>query len=304
MIAAFPARSICFALTLAMLAGCGGVAPPTASQPSESLNAVQSHDLLYLADRENNVYVYSYPQVSLRQTLAHLTPGGLCADEAGNVFIGNWEKKIILEYAHGGKSPIARLDDPGESPTACSVDSRTGNLAVTNAGFAGISIYKQGRGTPTIYNYHRFGFANGSYDNAGNLYVDGFGARGFALLRLPYGGSTFVKITLDRKIRYPGGVQWDGKHLAITSIGLRGKPSELYRFAIQGNTGTAVGKAPLLTSVNVTEFWIDGNALIGADNHGESGSAFKTWRYPLGGMPLETLSGFFQPVAAAVSKAR
>lgn len=305
---------MCLALTLAMLAGCGGVAP-SASQSSEWLNAAtssgaqsraphdrQSHELLYLADEENNVYVYAYPQLTLEETLTHLTPGGLCTDKSGNVFISDFETKSVVEYAHGGTSPIARLDDLGNRPTDCSVDPLTGNLAVVNAGMSGLSIYKQARGTPTIYTYHGFQFYYCGYDNAGNLYVDGFGSRP-GLLRLPSGSHTFVKMTLDRTIHWPGGVKWDGNNLAISDQGLRGKNSVLYGFVIQGDGGRTVGSAPLSQSLEVPEFAIEGAAVIAPDTGRESGNAFRIWRYPRGGTPLKTLSGFFQPIGATISKA-
>lgn len=301
--AAFPGRPICLAVTLAMLAGCGG-AVPRASQATVSFETVRSHDLLYLADSENNVYVYSYPQLAHVQTLKGVKPGGMCADGAGNVFVTVFDAKSILEYAHGGKSPIAHLDDLGNRPTSCSVDPRTGNLAVVNAGDdAGISIYTQARGTPAIYTYHAFGFYYCGYDDAGNLYVDGFG-RGLRLLRLPYGSSKFVKITLDRPIHWPGGVRWDGNDLVISDQGINGNYSVLYRFAIQGNSGTTVGSTPLLASLEVPQFFIAGGVLIATDTGRESGNAFRIWEYPQGGTPLKTLSGFFSPAGVTVSQAR
>jgi hypothetical protein len=300
-----PYRPICLAVTVAMVVSCSGTAPPTSQtlQPSQLLNTVRSHDLLYLADRENNVYVYSYPQMTLEETLTRLSPGGLCADTAGDVYVTNFLTKAILEYAHGGTSPIAQLGDLGNRPTDCSVDPRTGNLAVVNAGDTGLSIYKQARGTPTIYTYHAFQFYYCGYDDTGNLYVDGFG-RGSRLLRLPYASRTFVKMTLDRTIHWPGGVRWNGRDLVISDQGLSGGYSVLYRFAIQGNSGTTVGSAPLLQSLEVPEFLIDGSAVIAPDTGRESGNSFRIWQYPHGGKPLRTLSGFSQPIGATISKAR
>ncbi len=308
-------RSICFAQAFAMLAGCGGGAPPV-SQALKPLNAgalggahdvspnARSHDLLYLADAEGRVYFYSYPQLTLEGTLRIRWPGGACADKAGNVFVSDFETRVILKYAHGGTSPIARLADPGNRPTDCSVDPRTGNLAVVNAGdSAGISIYRQARGKPSIYTYHGFDFYYLGYDDGGNLYADGFGSRGSRLLLLPYGSNTFVKMTLDRTIHWPGGVQWDGKNLAISDQGLRGKHSVLYRFAIAGTSGTTVGSAPLLKSLEVPAFSIEGTEVIGPDTGRESGNAFRIWQYPLGGAPLKTLTGFSQPIGVTISKA-
>src|SRR6202034_3377504 len=56
------------------------------------------------------------------------------------------------------------------------------------------------------------------YDDEGNLFVDGLSAPGtghFALAELPKGGSALKTITPNQYIGWPGGVQWDGKHVAI-----------------------------------------------------------------------------------------
>ncbi|MGA8099593.1 MAG: hypothetical protein WB810_13150, partial [Candidatus Cybelea sp.] len=129
--------------TVAMLAGCGSslqaAAPPaTAAKISASwmAPAAKNTDLLYISDvGTDQVYVFSYPQGSLVGTLSGFnTPVRECSDTAGNVFVTNTNAENILEYAHGGSSPIATYHDKDFLPTDCSVDPASGSLAVANYG--------------------------------------------------------------------------------------------------------------------------------------------------------------------------
>ena len=169
--------------------------------------------------------VYSYPRGKVEGTLTGFdVPAGECSDRAGNVFITSFLASEIVEYAHGGTSPIATLSDPGEYPVGCSVDPTTGNLAVTNqlttSYFAGdLAIYPNASGTPTTYtapNFYYYFFC--TYDNKGNLYVDGLSngtnSSTGQYAELPAGSSNLESITIDQDI-YPLGIQWDGKYVAI-----------------------------------------------------------------------------------------
>jgi DNA-binding beta-propeller fold protein YncE len=81
-------------------------------------------------------------------------PFGECVDKTGDVFVaefgGNAGTAAILEYAHGGTSPIATLSDPGYHPESCSIDPTTGNLAVTNDD-GPLGIYTGAKGDPAYY---------------------------------------------------------------------------------------------------------------------------------------------------------
>lgn len=307
----------------AMLAGCGGSAPPIGAPGAMTQSrAAATHadnggswmapdatkqDLLYVSDwGTGDVYAYSYPKGKLQGKLTGLMPTGLCVDKKGDVFVDN--SREILEYAHGGTSPIATLDDSGGYPTVCSIDRVTGDLAVANRGDKkGISIFTHARGRPTIYVDPKIEVVYFcGYDNHGNLYLDGFGPRGsrFAFAELPHGSHAFTEITLDQTIRWPGGVQWDGRYIAVADIGIENRGSVIYHFAINGDHGTKVGSTPLSSSREVLQFWIDPPNVIGPDNGGDYGSAVKFWAYPAGGAPKRSLQGFDSPWGATVSKAR
>lgn len=306
----------------ALVAACSGggsaLAPSAASRQSAertrhdrngswvSPNA-KAGDLLYISDRGTaQVYVYSYPGYKKRGMLTGFDiPVGECVDETGNVFITDEGASLIFEYAHGGKSPLATLSDPGYMPGGCSVDPKTGNLAVTNYstvsnGQGNVAIYKHASGKPKAYytdpNIARMFFCG--YDDAGNLFVDGadFGSK-VAFGELPSGGTSFRDIHLDQPIQSPAGVQWDGKHVAVGDT----VTSVIYEFVIKGKKGTEVGSTPLVGSANVGQFWIQQSKVVGPEFTGADAGI---WDYPRGGIAKHTITGFDSPVGATISMAK
>lgn len=267
----------------------------------------KTNDLLYISSSLNgDVYVYSYPSDNLKGTLTGFSsPAGECVDKSGHVFITS--KSGILEYAHGGTTPIATLKDAGLAQ-GCSVDPKTGNLAVTNYSTTSspqgnVAIYKDAKGSPTyrtdskIYNEDSCG-----YDNAGNLFVDGqdISSGGLRLSEIPSGRTFFRNITLNQTITGAGGVQWDGKHLAVGN-NVEGSGT-IYQFAIKGEKGTKVGSTPLKGSSGVMQFWIEQARVIGPEL---GPNDVGIWAYPAGGSAKKTITGGFDgPWGATVSKVK
>jgi hypothetical protein len=268
--------------------------------------------LLYVTNYDfNDVSVFSYPKGKLEGTLTGFQlPAGECSDKAGNVFIANFLASQIVEYAHGGTSPIATLSDPGEYPVGCAVDPTTGNLAVTNQLTTNYSpgdllIFPNASGTPKTYtsaNFYYYFFC--TYDSKGNLYIDGLnGSSAGEYAELPAGGSYLKSITLDQNI-YPLGIQWDGKYLAIGAQSVE----QVYGFKISGSTGTLKRTTNLSGATEVTQFWIQKGkrhksaTLIGPD-YGE-GHDVDYWHYPSGGYAFKTLQGLDGPFGVAISAAK
>lgn len=309
----------------AVLAGCGG-SQPFAQSPgarpqipaigTHSMHAdrrrsrmegdAKSGDLLYVSDTETgDVYVFAYPKGTPKGTLTGLIdPAGECVDASGNVFVTNTGASNIVEYAHGGSTPIATLKDSGSFPVGCSVDPMTGNLAVTNfstsgSGQGNVVVYKHARGRPTghfsdpdINNVLLCG-----YDGEGNLFVDGLtSASGFAFAELHRRGSKLAPVALDQSISSAGGVQWDGKEVAVGDQAA----NVIYRFSIRGNKGTKVGATPLTGASEVFQFWIEDKRVIGPD---AIAANVGIWDYPAGGSPTKTFGGVYVPLGATVSKA-
>jgi hypothetical protein len=263
-------------------------------------------NLLYVSDDASVVNVYAYPKGTLVGTLRGFSePQGVCSDKFGNVWVVNTDTGNIVEYAHAGTTPIAILSDAGFYPASCSVDPTTGNLAVANIASVSqgnqgnVAIFTGARGTPAYYapgNIVRDYFCG--YDNRGNLYVDGQSgpSSGFGLAKLARGKTTFASITLDRSIEFPGGVQWDGKHVAVGDQ----VADVIYQLKIAGSTGTVIGTTALSGASDVIQFWKQGSNVIGPD-YNSAYTGF--WKYPAGGSPTKRLTeGVYKPIGATVSK--
>jgi hypothetical protein len=300
----------------ALIAGCSGPQSPPLNAPAIGATAkraqswieptAKKQSLLYVSSvLTGDVYVYSYATQQLVGTLTGFsTPYGLCADKAGNVWIVNDGASQVVEYAHGGTRPIATLSDSGEYPEGCSVDPTTGNLAVTNfysaTGAGSVSIYAGAQGSPQIYsdpsmeNYRFCG-----YDAHGNLFVDGVNSSSdFVLAELPAGGATFTNVNFTQKIEWPGGVQWDGKHVAVGDT----DTGTIYRTNAKGKVS---GSTQLSGSDYVNQFWIisgakksKGASVIAPS---QDGGVVGIYKYPAGGSPSATIT-VSEPFGATVSK--
>lgn len=338
-------QSLCAVFALALLAGCGGGMSPGqssaigSSTPAQlrglgaagaarfspsvkpdhhgswmAPDAKKAKSLLYVADESgNDVLVYSYPGGKLTGTLTGFeTPTGICSNKAGDVFILNGNATTVEVYAHGGTSPIRTLNLPGYPELNCSVDPKTGNLALgTLGGSCGdcVAIFTGGQGTATTYTPSgQDGVPGCGYDNSGNLYCDAYGTSGaFELFELPAGGSSFTTIPVSGagSLR-SASVQWDDTDLAVGS----GAGSTLYQIQLSGSSGKVVGSTTLGGAGSVWQFWI--THVLGGKKHkgvrvvapsygGTGGAEVGYWNYPAGGNPTKTITGASQPDGAALS---
>jgi hypothetical protein len=301
---------------LAILTACSTA--PQASLPQASTAALvpsrvagdtkfTRDDLLYVSDAAtNDVYVYRWPTGVLKQTLTGFNSlNGLCADRAGDIWIANTGSSELQEYAHGGTQPIATLADSGEYPFSCSVDPTTGDLAVTNLDVSdnngNVGIYANATGSPKFYTDHAFyHYFSCAYDDKGNLFVNGAAQNNHAEFgELPHGSGTFTTLKLLKlpaKILIPGGIQWDGRYVAI---GSQLSPVAIYQVQVSGSTGTVVG-ATLLDDVQVViGFWKQGGKVVAPD---ALAGEINFYDYPTGGDPIKVISHSGEPVGAVVSQ--
>jgi hypothetical protein len=229
-----------------LLAGCGGsqsagaptALPPIATSSHKShghswmLKEATSEPLLYITGA-SDVYVVSYPQGKLVGELSDIdAPAGVCSDAKGDVFVTAVWTEDVLEFAHGGTSPIAKLGDYGYYPNGCAVDPTTGNLAVANFnsmdGSGGnLAIYAKAQGRPTDYPGSYYWCA---YDNQGDLLVDGNGG-GYEWM--PAGSNTLNSVNLNVTGE---GIQWDGTYFAIVDPASK----QVNRVTISGSSGVVV----------------------------------------------------------------
>lgn len=270
---------------------------PAAARPTADTRIARnagSGDLLYVTGDCGGICVFTYPGNKLVQQLSDSNiPYGECVDKAGDVFVADFGGEEgtagIVEYAHGGTKPIATLTDPGYYPESCSIDPTTGNLAVTNDGGA-LAIYTGAKGDPTYYTDPK-AYPNGfcTYDEKGNLFVDGeYVSGGYALLEMPKGSVRFKGIKLDSSPGFWYDIQWTGKYLAVAA-----SPTVIYHVAINGTKGTVIGSTVLNGPVSIIEvqFWIQGGTVIAPYGTGDLPDEIGFWRYPSGGKLRKKIDG-------------
>jgi hypothetical protein len=274
----------------ALLSSCG----PAPSGGTPTISAVQTHmskvnarseDLIYVSG-PGETYILSYETGMVVASFKLVTGGGLCSDKHGHVFMMG--EDVVYEFAHGGTTPIATLQDTGYRPWGCSVDPRTGDLAVANfttSGFAtsqpgNIVIYRGSKRKSTFYSDPTIEYyLSCGYDDSGNLFLDGStNSNSFLFAELPRGSGTFTNLTLPGGS--PGSVQWDGRYVAVGAHGAK----TIYRVAVSGSKARVVSTVQLhghSKGVQSYLFWLQGNTLLTAT--GPHLSRVGLWAYPAGG---------------------
>jgi hypothetical protein len=264
--------------------------------------------LLYISNSgANDVTVYSYPAYTFEGILHGFNePQGVCGDRSGDVWIVNTGGSQVVEYAHGGSTPIAIVSETGYYPAGCAVDPTTGNLAVTNITAASgnpgnIAIFAHGQASPKYYmlssNISRPVFC--AYDHNGNLFVDGntVGTGGFGFAELRKNTRKFRVVWLTKSLGFPGGMQWNGKSLLVGDQ----DTNTVYQVNVAGQSGKVVGSTVLSGAKDVAGFWDRGDRIIGADL---AASTAPVWKFPAGGTATQTVTyGVYQPVGAIISEA-
>jgi hypothetical protein len=215
----------------------------------------------------------------------------------GDVFIADAGYGKVFEYAHGRTKRIATISAAGPDPSGCAFDPTTGDLAVVNLGFSNygtnayVAIYKNHlKSKPVLYqstSFYQYWFCG--YDAKGNLYVDGLSKAGtgnFIFAELVKGSSHLKVVSLNQYIGWPGGVQWDGEHVAVGDD----VNADVYEFAVNGSHGEKVGSTPLGSGAKyVAQYFIDNKALIAPNQIAGSDSDVLFYKYPTGGRAVRIL---------------
>ena len=276
-------------------------------------------DLLYVSEYGDGIIdVFSFPKGKFVGSLTGFSnPQGECVNKKGDVWIvsPNGGQPGAVEFAHGGTSPIGTVSAPDQDPYACSVDPKSGTLAVTNEETGSVALYANEAGSPKILTDPNMDLMLWcGYDRAGNLFVDGLNPSVQPEFdELSAGASTFTKITLNQSVGFPGNIQWDGSHLTLDDVMYKGQnTSAIYQLQISAATATIVRTTQLGGSQEVFGTWVSGKRVVAPEDgssQGRSTDAVKYWPYPQGGNPVKALdkpgSDFFDgPFGAAVSPAR
>jgi hypothetical protein len=296
-------------LGLTILAACGGEhnmgaeavpAGSLAGKQQASGTAAYSTDLVYIAHGRQGRFshglsILTFPQGKpvLRIATAGF-PTAVCSDASGNIWavVGNPSRWTAYEYAHGGKTPIEKIGIPHPHlASGCAVDPTTGNLAIVVGFYCGsgqcayVDIWAGARkGKPASYPI-AFTPRACTYDDDGNLFVDGYigSTVTFGLAELAKGANSFRNVTLNKTpYNYPGGMQWDGKYLALVD-----KPW-IYRIKMSGQTGEVVGRVPIKKLFYLSPLVIRDGLVVATT----SAHAVALWPYPAGGRLTKTLAQY------------
>ena len=285
-------------------AGCGSQVAPTGIAPqslapathgkSWMLPEAKSQNLIYATGGCGGACVLSYPEGKLVGSLNVGATAGACADTSGNVYITN--QNTVLEFAHGGTTPINTFTLSSGTAAACSVDSTTGNVAVAiYFSSYDVAVFSSPSAPPTTYRVTD-GAQFCGYDNAGNLFVDSHNPN-LVLSELQKDGSGFTPVSIDITQKAPGQLQWDGKYLALEGIGIT-HGATLYRLQISGSSATVVHTTKFKgMTKSARQSWIEGKRILipfGTRGDGEFITKIGIWKYPGGGAPLQVIKNFSQ----------
>lgn len=299
-------RLACAALALAISsAGCGGLqsslSPSVPGNPSSSAmhSARSTGDLLYVVNGRHarSVEFFTFPAGKPIGRLSNIgIPFGLCSDTAGNVWIASNVRRDayrLYEFPHGGTMPIATIDVPRQNvATGCAVDSSNGHIAVLD--YTSVLIWADAhKGKPAKFSVPFLSTAC-AYDDRGNLFVAGYGDGFPAYAELLNGAAKFTKVYLHAPSYLAGGVQWDGRYFAV------GTTHGIFRVEIFGSKGKVVQIVRALDLALQPWIWVKGRTLV-ATHEPHQGSRIGVWKYPAGGLPVKTFSGFTTPLGLTVS---
>lgn len=333
------ARFLTVAASAAFLAGCGSLhqlGPPGATEaPAARVNAhsgtsswmahgLTNQDLLYVGNGNGTVSVYNYADGTIAGVLtAFARPQGMCSDRSGNVYITDYQVKRVYEYAHGGSKPIFVLHEHPYHPYACSVDPKTGDIAIadytqTYDTPGSIRVYSPKTKKTVTYTATRDDhFIGCAYDAHGDLfavsdnwyYGYSYGSY-FNFYYLPKAATQLIALNVPNP-HYSSGwdyqdvqdVAWDGRHWIVESY------EYLDRYDINVDV-TYVGDTLLTASyryqgpIALYQPTRKGKAsqVVAASSSFSGKSAVDYWAYPAGGSPTATITqDLDNPFGVAIS---
>ena len=283
--------------------------------------------LLYVsAFNGSDVNVYDYPSGTQMGTLTGFSsPSGQCVDANGDVYIAGFGNGAVVEYSHGGQSPIKTFTTSGDA-FGCSVDKQN-DLAVTD--FLGksyssgsVTIFPKGSTNGVVYSNPSdcYYIWNAGYDDKGNLVMvaENHASEAVTFCAVLKGSKSLTTLTASGfSIYSPDSTMWDGKYIALGDQQLGGGlQSGLIETTLSGSTLTSHGQVTLSDTcqgdyTHVVQPFILGRkntpvndeqskAVIGANEFCNADLRF--WHYPAGNTPFKSFS--FQSGGQSVSIAK
>lgn len=278
-------------------------------------------NLLYVSNRED-VKVYAYETNAQVGDLNYFSDAsGSCTDSLGDVFITNYGAASVLEFAHGGTKPVKTFIDPSPYPIDCSVDPKSGDLAVVNQygqseySPGNVAIYAGSKGKPKKYESKVISkYISASYDDRGNLLVSGYesSATELSFAVLDQGSSRFETVALPHsgQWRGPGNIRWDGEYFDVEfEVPYSENPTIFMWYTIEGKKGTQEGYMETEESgTGAGPFWlgrIGGPRSVKRANQlvaeVPSYGSILYWNYPEGGADIFDMYDVANGVGVTVS---
>jgi hypothetical protein len=320
---------------VALLGGCAGLQPSTGAPGSlpQSGNATKTmphyvqqpvhtahgsswmlpqkkNSVLIYAAGSDDVYVYDYSDGKLVGTLTGIGADGGCVDAKGDIYMAEFSNGEVVEFAHGGKTPINTYS-PGGEPIGCSVDSK-GDLAVSSFSPGEAIVFAGGnpKEGATYSGACTYQWTMG-YDRSGNLIgVGETSSGGRAYCALLSGATSISSLSFSGTIDFPGGTMWDGKYIALGDQEAGGSfNTGIYPATLTGSTLSPVGSEITFTDTcdndytDIVDPFIvgkkntpvnkqQGKVVVGTNSWctGSGSAGIEFWHYPKGGNPFKTYS--------------
>lgn len=279
------------------LSGCVGArqvqgATPIVAPAGAERSAKTGGSLLYASDRQN-LYVMTYPQAKLVDTLngfSSLELHGICSGANGDVYVTSFgyyskhEDPEVYVFEHGATSPGRVLASPYGART-CAADSNSGDLAViTDTNSPSLAIYSKAQGSPKLYSDGAY--MAGTYDDNGNLYLASASFVGNSPLTL-FANGKFTTVTLDRRIPWARDIQWKNGVLVVTAQAHETK-QQVFWVTLSSSTNGHVAPAFILERkrkaephYGVPDLIVGKTIMAPGHSHGQ----LDVWKYPEGGEP-------------------
>ena len=207
-------------------------------------------------------------------------PIGVCSDSSGNVFVTAYYTQDVVEYEHGGTTPIARLPDFGYHPRGCAVIPLADDLAVANTerwtdrAATWQSTPARPANPPTTRRPASIRFRGAPTHDEGDLF-----ANGTQLAELRAGSDSLTAISLSVS---GDGLQWDSTNLAMIDAASKA----LYRISISGPSGTVAGTMRfkgLIFEVGYDFVLTSNKAVVPFASIRDNLTKIRFWKYPQSG---------------------
>ncbi len=208
------------ALSVALLAGCGGSAAPDAGIPANGSQYVHvrpatlQKPALITFDDNTNGLAYWHIQHNGTMTLQSLSGSlgisnvyGMAAD-GDTVILANHSPAEIVTYNIDTQAETT-LSDPYGNPNDVAVD-RHGNIYALNT--ASVTVYKVGSASASELTCSRVTVGEAiAVNNEGDVFVDGYGPRFQNVIEFPAGSTKCTVPHLRKSLGYVAGVGVDPK---------------------------------------------------------------------------------------------